>query len=228
MRIAVLMTNTDESAFSTRWPKDGEKFPAMIRKVRPEWAFEVYPVKDGVFPDTLAGLDGVLITGSPHSVNAGDAWVTRLFALIREVWAAGLPMFGACFGHQAIAKALGGSVGPNPGGWVFGLVEQRFADGCVLPLYASHSEQVTRLPKGAEAIASGPDCAVAGFVMGPAVLTTQYHPEMTPQFMAALVEHLADALPNDVTERARQSLVKEADMAAMAERIALFYEGKSA
>ena len=31
MRIAVLMTNTDESDFSQAWPKDGEKFPAMMR-----------------------------------------------------------------------------------------------------------------------------------------------------------------------------------------------------
>ena len=31
-----------------------------------------------------------------------------------------VPLFGACFGHQAIALALGGSVEANPGGWVFG------------------------------------------------------------------------------------------------------------
>jgi GMP synthase-like glutamine amidotransferase len=228
MRIAVLMTNTDESDFSARWPKDGEKFPAMIRKVRPDWRFEVYSVKDGVFPAGLAGLDGVLITGSPHSVNSGAAWVTRLFELIREIYAAGLPMFGACFGHQAIAKALGGDVGPNPAGWVFGLVEKRFADGSVLPLYASHSEQVTELPEGAEVVAAGPDCNVAGFVIGREIMTTQYHPEMEPAFIAALVEHLAEELPQEVTERARASLVNEADMIAMAERIALFLERKSA
>jgi GMP synthase-like glutamine amidotransferase len=84
------------------------------------------------------------------------------------------------------------------------------------------------MPKGAEVIASGPDCDVAGFVMGRGVMTTQYHPEMEPAFIAALVEHLADELPSDVTERARASLVKEADMQAMAERIALFIEGQSA
>lgn len=228
MRIAVLMTNTDESDFSNSWPKDGEKFPAMMRRVRPEWEYVVYSVKDGVFPEVLTGIEGVLITGSPHSVNSGDAWVERLFGLIRDIYAAGVPMFGACFGHQAIAKALGGDVAANPKGWVFGLVEKRFADGRSLPLYASHSEQVTKMPKGAEVIASGPDCDVAGFVMGRGVMTTQYHPEMEPAFIAALVEHLADELPSDVTERARASLVKEADMQAMAERIALFLEGQSA
>jgi len=228
MRIAVLMTNTDESDFANSWPKDGEKFPAMMRLVRPEWEYVVYSVKDGVFPEVLTGIEGVLITGSPHSVNSGDAWVERLFGLIRDIYAAGIPMFGACFGHQAIAKALGGDVEVNPKGWVFGLVEKRFADGRSLPLYASHLEQVTKMPKGAEAIASGPDCDVAGFVMGRGIMTTQYHPEMEPAFIAALVEHLADELPNDVTEQARASLVKEADMQAMAEHIACFLEGQSA
>ncbi|MBU2983193.1 type 1 glutamine amidotransferase [Lentibacter algarum] len=224
MRIAVLMTNTDESAFSQAWPKDGEKFPAMMLKVRPDWEFEVFDVKDGVFPDSLEGLDGVMITGSPHSVNSGEAWVERLFGLIREIYAKGLPMFGACFGHQAIAKALGGEVGDNPEGWVFGLVEAKYRDGTSLPLYASHSEQVIKLPDNAEIIAEGPDCGVAGFVIGQGVMTNQYHPEMEPEFIAALVEHLADELPADVIDAARESLVGQADMVAMAERIALFLE----
>ncbi len=224
MRIAVLMTNTDESAFSQAWPKDGEKFPAMMRRVRPEWDYVVYSVKDGVFPDSLEGINGFLITGSPHSVNSGEAWVERLFALIREIYAAEIPMFGACFGHQAIALALGGKVGANPEGWVFGLVEARYRDGTKLPLYASHSEQVTRLPEGAEVLAEGPDCGVAAFVIGTSVMTTQYHPEMEPDFIAALVEHLSGELPQDVTERARKSLTEDADMLGMAERIALFLE----
>ena len=224
MRIAILMTNTDESDFAQAWPKDGEKFTAMMHRVRPDWEYVVYPVKDGAFPDGLEGLDGVLITGSPASVNSGEAWVDRLFALIREIYAAGLPMFGACFGHQAIAKALGGTVQRNPGGWVFGLVEAQYRDGTKLPLYASHVEQVTKMPEGGEVLAEGPDCGVAGFVIADNVMTTQYHPEMEPEFIAALVEHLASELPEDVTEKARSSLTKPADMRGLSERIALFLE----
>ncbi|RFP89841.1 type 1 glutamine amidotransferase [Rhodobacteraceae bacterium 63075] len=228
MHIAVLVTNTDESDFAQAWPKDGEKFPAMMRKVRPDWSFEVFLVKDGEFPASLEAFDGVMITGSPHSVNSGDAWVTRLFALIREIAAARLPMFGACFGHQAIAMALGGRVGKNPGGWVHGLVDMQYRDGSSLALYASHSEQVTALPEGAEVIASGPGCDVAGFVIGDHVKTTQYHPEMEPDFIAALTDYVADDLGEEVTLKARESFARQADMGPYAERIARFFEGKSA
>ncbi|WP_137702124.1 type 1 glutamine amidotransferase [Marimonas lutisalis] len=226
MRIAILMTNTDESDFAQRWPKDGEKFPAMMRLVRPEWDYLVYSVKDGVFPESLEGIDGVMITGSPASVNSGEDWVARLEALVREIVGAGIPLFGACFGHQLIAQALGGKVEMNPDGWVFGQVEQVFKDGRKMPIYASHCEQVTRLPEGAEVIAEGPGCPVGAFVIGDAVMTTQYHPEMEPDFIAALIEYLATDLPSDITQAARSSLGEAPDMATTAEWIAEFLEKK--
>ena len=67
--------------------------------------------------------------------------------------ALGRPLFGACFGHQAIALALGGKVGANPGGWVFGVTETEIIHaapwmkgeaGCI-QVNAAHSEQVTAL-----------------------------------------------------------------------------------
>lgn len=224
MRIAVLMTNTDESGFARRWPLDGEKFANMMRLVRPDWAFVVYSVKDGEFPAELSGIDGVMITGSPASVNSGAAWVARLEALIRQIAERGLPLFGACFGHQVIAKAFGGTVGKNPQGWVFGRIEQRFSDGRQMAIYASHSEQVTQLPEGAAVIATGPGCPVAGFTIGDTVMTTQYHPEMEPDFIAALIDELADELGPEVTAEARASLRTQPDMVEAAEWIARFLE----
>ncbi|UYV38935.1 type 1 glutamine amidotransferase [Rhodobacteraceae bacterium D3-12] len=227
MRIAVLMTNTDESDFAHGWPLDGEKFPNMVRLARPDWEYVVYSVKDGVFPTSLEGIDGVMITGSPASVNSGAPWVAQLEALVRDLVAARVPVFGACFGHQVIAKALGGRVEKNPDGWVFGKVEQRMRDGRVMPIYASHLEQVSVLPEGADVVAEGPGCGVAGFVIGDHVLTTQYHPEMEPEFVEALIDELAEEVGPEVTARARESLGKAPDMAALAEWIAEFLEGKS-
>ncbi len=132
-------------------------------------------------------------------------------------------MFGACFGHQAIAKALGGTVARNPGGWVFGLTETRM-EGAKLRLYAAHLEQVTGLPPGADPLGGNDDCPVGAFRIGQTVLTTQYHPEMTPDFAAALVAEYGPKLPAEVSRRAEASLTGAADTAAIADRIVRFFE----
>lgn len=232
MHLAILMTNTDESAFAQRHPKDGEKFTAFIRRARPDWTVEVFAVKDGVFPDSLGRFDGAMITGSPASVHDAAPWIARLLDLIREMAARKLPLFGACFGHQAIALALGGGVGRNPGGWVHGLtvnrIEARPAWAADLPdpvrLYGSHVEQVSDLPEGARVLTSADGCAVTGYCIGKTIYTTQHHPEMTPGFIAALTDELADKLGPEAVARARASLEEHSDMDAFAESVARFFE----
>lgn len=224
MRLAILMANTDESTFAQAHPDDGEKFTALIRVVRPNWTFDVFSVKDGVFPPTL-NYDGLLITGSPASVHDGMAWINRLEALIRQAVTNRVPMFGACFGHQIIAQALGGTVSRNPDGWVLGRVETIFVpDGRTVPIYAAHKEQVTILPENAKIIATTSGCEVAGFSIENHILTTQYHPEMSKEFIAALLEAFADEIGHDVTLTATQTLKSGTDMTALAEWIAAFFE----
>lgn len=232
MHLAILMTNTDESAFAQRHPKDGEKFAALIHSVRPDWTLDVFPVKDGVFPENVTAFDGIMITGSPASVNEDAPWVARLLDVIRDLVARHVPLFGACFGHQAIAMALGGRVESNPGGWVFGLAKADVVGGAPwtdplqgsLAQYGAHNEQVTKAPDEARLLFSSPACPLGGFAIGDHVYTTQNHPEMTPDFVSALVEEYDGKLPADVTERARASLAEEADYAAFAETVARFFE----
>lgn len=224
MHIAILMANTDESDFAQRHPKDGEKFARLLGPLRPDWRFTTVVVKDGEFPADLSDYDGFIITGSPASVHDDQPWVHRLMQVIREIRANGQPLFGACFGHQAIAKALGGRVERNPGGWVFGLAETQM-EGAPIRLYAAHVEQVTQLPEGAEPLGGNTDCPVGAYRIGSHVLTTQYHPEIQPDFAAALVEEYRDKLPAEVAERAAASLAQEAETGRMARRIVAFFEG---
>jgi GMP synthase-like glutamine amidotransferase len=224
MHIAILMTNTDESAFAQAHPRDGEKFRLLLSPLRPDWRFSVFSVKDGIFPDSLAGIDGVIITGSPASVHDGDAWIARLLGLIGQIVAEGVPLFGACFGHQAIAVALGGRVERNPGGWVLGLVETQMQGLGRVQINAAHLEQVTHLPAGAAVRGTTPDCPVAAMAIGTRVLTTQYHPEMTHGFIAALIDHLSEKLPDEVISKARLSLARRADTARIAAHMIVFLE----
>jgi GMP synthase-like glutamine amidotransferase len=232
MHLAVLMTNTDESAFAAAHPKDGDKFAQMIQAVRPDWRVTSFDVKDGIFPVNPKAFDGVMITGSPASVHDGEAWIAQLERLIRDLYDAKTPMFGACFGHQAIAKALGGQVTQNPGGWVFGLAETDVVERPVwakdlpgtLRQYAAHVEQVTVLPEGAAVLLRSDACPAAGFAIGTHVYTTQNHPEMTHDFIHALVEEYADKLDSNVVKTARKSLEQQAHTKAYAESIARFFE----
>jgi GMP synthase-like glutamine amidotransferase len=120
--------------------------------------------------------------------------------------------------------ALGGMVGPNPGGWVFGLT-QTMMEGAPIALYAAHVEQVTALPPGAHPLGGNDDCAFGSYAIGSQVLCTQYHPEMSHDFAVALVQEYAPKLPKDVAARAAESVRQKADSARIAERIARFFEG---
>ena len=232
MRLALLMTNTDESAFAQRHPKDGEKFTQLIHAVRPDWEVTSYAVKDGTFPTDIAVYDGVMISGSPASVHDTAPWVGQLLDIIRDIRTLGIPMFGACFGHQAIALALGGRVGPNPKGWVFGLTQVKIVRKtswmqglpAILKQYGAHTEQVTELPDNAIVISTNTACPIAGFHIGDTVYTTQNHPEMTPDFIAALVAEYAPKLPIDAAAFAKSSIADTADTFVYAHSIVQFFE----
>ena len=229
MHLAILVTNTDLSDFAHRHPFDAEKFTVMVQSVRPDWTCTAFRVHLDEFPDSLAPFDGVIITGSPASVHDADPWVARLMDLIRGT---DLPMFGACYGHQAIAVALGGTVGDNPHGWSFGLEHSDVTNpqpwmsglGGSFCQFAAHKEQVTELPDGAATIATAKGVPHAGFVIGKRVYTTQNHPEMTRDFFAALLEEYGPALGDTVASAAKASLANQDDNTAFAQSVAAFFE----
>ncbi len=231
MHIGLLVTNTDRSAFAARHPRDAEKFRSLIAGVRPEWRVTAFDLPSGAFPAEGQAFDGLLIGGSPASVLDDSPWIARLFSLIRGAHAASVPLVGACFGHQAIAMALGGRVGPNPGPFVLGAAETEvvaapswMAGAGPFRLAAAHGEQVLDLPAGAEVIGRSPGCPVAAYRVGQTVFATQYHPEMTPDFAAALVEEFAPGFPEDVGAAARVALQAGIEGPRFAEWIARFYE----
>lgn len=232
MRLATLVTNTDDSAFSRARPLDDEKFATLIAEVRPDWHVTPFWVCKGEFPDDLSAFDGVMITGSPASVTEEADWMQRLEVLVRQIIEQEIPLFGACFGHQIIAKSLGAPIIRNPDGWAHGRIETARvgpvpwsdrANGWAL--YGSHIEQVGALPDGARRIFESPGCPIAGYAIGDRVFTVQHHPEMTREFIADLVEEYADFVGENVTQSARRSLaVGPADRTEFAREIAAFFE----
>jgi GMP synthase-like glutamine amidotransferase len=225
MHIGILVTNTDRSDFAKLRPTDGEKFSTLMKQVRPQWIFTPVEVKDGEFPKHVSEFDGYIIGGSPSSANDQDPWVIELLKFIRAVDAAEVPTIGICFGHQAIAKALGGEVSKGPKGWGYGVAETWFEPlGQNLKLHAAHKEQVTRLPEGAEVLGGNSFCPIGAFAKGRHIFSTQYHPELTEEFMVDLTTEMEKVLGPLISANARTQFKGQTQSVEFAEWMAQFLE----
>lgn len=140
--------------------------------VRADRASELPPLDGFAFAITL---------GSDHSAgHRRPPWVERELEWVRRAHRAELPILGICFGAQALAVALGGSVhrAPRPEiGWISveSVAPEIVAGG---PWFAWH-EDVFDLPDAAAVIARnvfGPQAFLAGPHLG-----VQFHPEVTPE-----------------------------------------------
>lgn len=234
MHLAILVTNTDKSPFADQHPKDGKKFTDLIQLSRPGWQLTVFEVHEGEFPTDILRFDGALITGSPASTRSDLPWIAPLMDLIRFMDRAQVPLFGACFGHQAIALALGGEIDRNPDGWAHGLIDNQMAARpswtADLPprvaLYGSHCEHVSQLP--ARAVETARSTGLnAGFHIGNHIWTSQHHPEMSQGFITALTEEMRDTLGSDLHAQALSSLQNTSDQKPFSDSLARFFEQAS-
>ena len=78
--------------------------------------WETVHLDQGQAIPALEDYDALWVMGGPMDVWQEDEhpWLTDEKALIREaVEGRGLPFLGLCLGHQLLAEALGGSVGPS-------------------------------------------------------------------------------------------------------------------
>jgi GMP synthase-like glutamine amidotransferase len=68
----------------------------------------------GPWPDPTR-FDVIAALGAEQSVaRSRDPWIAPQIAFLREAHEHGVPVLGLCFGGQALAVALGGTVGYAP------------------------------------------------------------------------------------------------------------------
>ena len=175
-------------------------YPDMFRQllateaVHPE--FRVYDLTAGRFPAALDECDAWLYTGSKYSVYDDEEWIARAHELARELHERRRPTIGICFGHQLIARALGGRAEKAAAGWGVGVHTTRILEHRDwmdpprerLSLLVSHQDQVVELPPGAELLASHDFCPHDMFQIGDHILTFQGHPEFPKGYSRATME----------------------------------------
>lgn len=122
----------------------------------------------------------IVLSGGPASVYAEDA--PRLDPALFDL---GVPVFGICYGFQAMAQALGGTV-TRTGTSEYGRTEMTVLGGRLhsgfsdtRQVWMSHSDAVTVAPAGFHVTASTEGAPVAAFENRDRRLAgVQYHPEV--------------------------------------------------
>lgn len=96
------------------------------------------------------------------------------------------PILGICLGHQIIAKAYGGEVGPA-GAESYAQIEIAIKDeddifkglGSSMKVWASHKDEVKKLPSNFRVLASSPICEIEAMKHEKRpIYGVQFHPEV--------------------------------------------------
>ncbi len=225
IRIAILETGTPPPALKAA---HGD-YPAMFRDLLGEaFVFETFDVQAGALPDPAA-LDAAIITGSPAGVYESAGWIAGLLDWIRAAKGR-TKLVGVCFGHQAMAQALGGRVEKSDRGWGVGLHRYEVLSpepwmtpgAATVAIPASHQDQVVEKPSDARVLLRSDFTPFAGLAWGEDAISMQPHPEFTPAFAIELTAGRHDRIDPALVARAVDSLKAADDRAMVAEWIKAF------
>ncbi|WP_119344058.1 glutamine amidotransferase-related protein [Facilibium subflavum] len=160
-------------------------FANLFLKISAVVDLAVFDVTAQQYPESWADFDGFIITGSKAACFDKAPWIELLIDKIHEILQANKKIVGICFGHQILARALGGKV-ERAEHWGVGvhcvqIIKQMpwmmpFYDHLSLTFY--HQDQVKALPESVELVATNAFCPVQMFVFNNQAWGIQAHPEM--------------------------------------------------
>jgi GMP synthase (glutamine-hydrolysing) len=162
----------------------GSQFTQLIaRAVREANVFcEIIPFQKAFTIEP--GLKGIILSGSPFSVNEENAPSVDITAFIQQV-----PVLGVCYGAQLTAKVFGGRIDKS-NKREFGRAKLHIQQPDILfkdvaeqsQVWMSHSDSITQLPEGFTILATTESIPVAGFKKTgnhtKPLYGIQFHPEV--------------------------------------------------
>ncbi len=184
----------------------GAQYAQLIaRRVREARVFSEIVPRD-VTAAEVAAKDpvGIILSGGPASVYAEDA-----YDLDPDILDLGIPVLGICYGHQVLAKTLGGTVS-NTGGSEFGGTTLEVTPGAsrlfvgqptTQQVWMSHNDAVAEAPDGFVVTASTEEAPVAAMENASrGMYGVQFHPEVAhtdhgQQILEEFLWHACGARP---------------------------------
>ncbi|RKR90173.1 GMP synthase (glutamine-hydrolysing) [Micromonospora pisi] len=162
----------------------GAQYAQLIaRRVREAKVYsEIVPHSMPVAEMLARDPAAIILSGGPSSVYAPGAPQVD-----PKLFDAGVPIFGICYGFQAMAQALGGTVAHTGGREFGGTALSPTADGGVLlrelpaelSVWMSHGDCVTEAPAGFAVTAASAGAPVAAFEdLAGRRAGVQFHPEV--------------------------------------------------
>lgn len=144
--------------------------------------------------------DGIVLSGSPHSVRDEAPWM-RVVGRWALAMAAHTPVLAVCFGHQLVGEALGGRVDLNPRGPEWGTVAVPLTQaGRRDPLFTGLPDTLLVQQLHRDVVLSEPDpgrfTRLAGtentplqaFAVGPWLRAVQFHPELSAEALQVVFD----------------------------------------
>ncbi|GAA4477881.1 glutamine-hydrolyzing GMP synthase [Rhodococcus olei] len=216
------MADTQHSGTSQQNPvlvvDFGAQYAQLIaRRVREASVYsEVVPHTATVEEIVARKPAAVILSGGPSSVYADGA--PQLDARLFDH---DIPVFGICYGFQAMAGALGGTV-THTGTREYGRT-QLSVDGGILheglpttqPVWMSHGDAVTDAPHGFEVTATSAGAPVAAFEDRARRLAgVQYHPEVLhsphgQQVLTRFLREIAGIAPTWTAANIADALIEQ-------------------
>ncbi|KAK9702289.1 hypothetical protein K7432_011317 [Basidiobolus ranarum] len=244
LRIALLVADTPPANVVEQHGDYTKIFPEMLRKaialsgrnIKVEW--ENFDVTKMQYPSEHSGFQGIILSGSAASAASDEPWIFHLNEYLKQL-ITDVPeckLVGVCFGHQLIARAMGGTVAKNKKGWEIGLTEVQLntagkkllkTNRDSLKLQQVHQDIVTYSPPGLEVLCSSNLCEVQAMLKPNHIFTIQGHPEFTPSIVEEITrfKEKAGSLSPELANEVYQQLNVSDDSIWLAKKIMEFMMG---
>lgn len=219
MRLGILICDRVQEKLQTEFGDYPEMFLDIITSIDPQIEVEFFSAIDRELPVDINACDVYMTSGSRWGINDDSIWIHELEDFIRQLYEGGKGFVGICFGHQLMAKLLGGRVSKSNKGWGIGIAFSEvvkpkswmISPQVKLDLVVSHQDQIVELPPQTQILLSNDFCPFSMIQINNHFLGIQGHPEFSRAYSLALMNSRKHLIPAPVIEIGANSLSHEVD-----------------